>query len=98
MMNCRQKLAELDKEVFTEEDFNEANGDDEDKEEQFSYGTREVNRGPLESKLDDLLPFLTQPLLECSFSSLFYTTGNHTFLNGIITTGNRNGSKIRYAV
>lgn len=33
MMNCRQKLAELDKEVFTEEDFNEANGDDEDKEE-----------------------------------------------------------------
>ena len=97
-MNCRQKLAELDKDCFTEEDFNAANGDDEDKEEAFSYGDRQVNRGPLEPTLDDLLPFLTQPLMECSFSSLFYTTGNHTFLNGIITTGNRNGSKIRYAV
>ena len=33
MMNCRQKLADLDRECFTEDDFNAANMDDDDKEE-----------------------------------------------------------------
>ena len=63
-MNCRQKIVDLERKEVTEEEFIQGADSDEEHNNADIYGKREIYQGPLESHLDQIIPFMTLPMIQ----------------------------------
>lgn len=86
MMNARNKLEELSLGIVTEDDWNAAYAKEDDGQK-FDYGSRQINRGPLELESNFHLPFSNMQLMEQEASSLLFSVSNCSIVNGIYTSG-----------